>query len=404
MKRIDTSTAEVDKFGTGRNGFTNGDPGLLIPPTQLEDEFFDNIQEEIARAIEGGGVDVRTDDVLEAQLDQVIRDGQNSVSPPSDSSETILSGLRFTTSGVSLDVTLNAGQLVDDGRRYVITDEKLAAASAASFTLPATRDVYFFIAHEDPAGSGDETTVHVENADVAVDAAAPATPAGTFLFARLRTGPAGVTQVLYYSDGPVMLHGGAVGVRLQRPSDTEPTALLPIQGDVWLGLTDNPTDPVPSNNSTMRGIATQELRLQPPTFSPATISRSEVRPVSASTSGSSGTTDIIIEAEADWTDGTAVKVVAHAVAHNVNNDEGSYIGRYDFGAIRFAAGFNLSGSAAAPQIELGVNALANGVTMSLNTIGGSLNLRLVGHSGASDDMEWYLRLEVDIVSPETDNP
>jgi hypothetical protein len=56
MHRIDTSTAQVDKFGAGKNGFTGGNPQTGELPTALDETFFDSIQEEICAIIEGAGV------------------------------------------------------------------------------------------------------------------------------------------------------------------------------------------------------------------------------------------------------------------------------------------------------------------------------------------------------------
>lgn len=56
MHRIDTSTAQKDKFGSGKNGFTGGNPQTGELPTALDSDFFDAVQEEIAGVIEGGGI------------------------------------------------------------------------------------------------------------------------------------------------------------------------------------------------------------------------------------------------------------------------------------------------------------------------------------------------------------
>lgn len=56
MHRIDTSTAQSDKFGVGKNGFTGGNPQTGELPTALDEDFFDAVQEEIASAIEGAGL------------------------------------------------------------------------------------------------------------------------------------------------------------------------------------------------------------------------------------------------------------------------------------------------------------------------------------------------------------
>lgn len=56
MKRIDTATAVPDKFGIGKKGFTNGDVIGGIAATDLDEDWFDDVQEEIANVIEGAGI------------------------------------------------------------------------------------------------------------------------------------------------------------------------------------------------------------------------------------------------------------------------------------------------------------------------------------------------------------
>lgn len=56
MHRIDTTTAQKDKFGAGKNGFTRGNPQTGVPATDLDDDYFDAIQEELTGVVEGGGL------------------------------------------------------------------------------------------------------------------------------------------------------------------------------------------------------------------------------------------------------------------------------------------------------------------------------------------------------------
>lgn len=55
MHRIDTSTAQVDKFGAGKNGFSAGNPQTGTPATDLDEAFFDMLQEELAAVVESSG-------------------------------------------------------------------------------------------------------------------------------------------------------------------------------------------------------------------------------------------------------------------------------------------------------------------------------------------------------------
>ena len=56
MHRIDTPTAQKDKFGAGKNGFTRGNPQTGTPATALDDDYFDMLQEELAGVVEAAGI------------------------------------------------------------------------------------------------------------------------------------------------------------------------------------------------------------------------------------------------------------------------------------------------------------------------------------------------------------
>ncbi|HFK4759201.1 TPA: hypothetical protein ACG0MZ_000688 [Citrobacter farmeri] len=58
MHRIDTATAQKDKFGAGKNGFTRGNPQTGTPATDLDDDYFDMIQEELCRVVEESGAEL----------------------------------------------------------------------------------------------------------------------------------------------------------------------------------------------------------------------------------------------------------------------------------------------------------------------------------------------------------
>lgn len=55
MHRIDTATAQKDKFGAGKNGFTRGNPQTGTPATALDDDYCDMLQEELAAVVEASG-------------------------------------------------------------------------------------------------------------------------------------------------------------------------------------------------------------------------------------------------------------------------------------------------------------------------------------------------------------
>jgi hypothetical protein len=56
MKRISTATRVPNKFGAGKDGYTDGDVIGGVPATDLEGALFDNLQEELANIVEATGV------------------------------------------------------------------------------------------------------------------------------------------------------------------------------------------------------------------------------------------------------------------------------------------------------------------------------------------------------------
>ncbi|MCY6913927.1 hypothetical protein OYB04_25365, partial [Escherichia coli] len=69
MHRIDTKTAQKDKFGAGKNGFTRGNPQTGTPATDLDDDYFDMLQEELCSVVEASSASLekgRHDQLLTA--------------------------------------------------------------------------------------------------------------------------------------------------------------------------------------------------------------------------------------------------------------------------------------------------------------------------------------------------
>ncbi|WP_413775154.1 hypothetical protein [Escherichia coli] len=67
MHRIDTKTAQKDKFGAGKNGFTRGTPQAGTPATDLDDDYFDMLQEELCSVVEASGASLE-----KARHDQLL--------------------------------------------------------------------------------------------------------------------------------------------------------------------------------------------------------------------------------------------------------------------------------------------------------------------------------------------
>lgn len=77
MHRIDTPTRQKDKFGAGKDGFTQGDPQIGTQATQISADFLDSIQEEIAFVIEdkdsGASLDKSKNNQLITAIKNIIR-------------------------------------------------------------------------------------------------------------------------------------------------------------------------------------------------------------------------------------------------------------------------------------------------------------------------------------------
>nr|API83014.1 hypothetical protein [Salmonella enterica subsp. enterica serovar Typhi] len=67
MHRIDTKTAQKNKFGAGKNGFTRGNPQTGTPATDLNDDYFDMLQEELCSVVEASGASLK-----KARHDQLL--------------------------------------------------------------------------------------------------------------------------------------------------------------------------------------------------------------------------------------------------------------------------------------------------------------------------------------------
>lgn len=118
MRRISTSTRVVDKFGAGKDGFTNGDPVGGVASTDLEDVWFDHVQEEIATVIESAGMALDSSNrgqLLAALFRLTVQHGQcrlaksgaNALLSPYNGNKLVIGGVMRTipAAGVSLAPT-----------------------------------------------------------------------------------------------------------------------------------------------------------------------------------------------------------------------------------------------------------------------------------------------------------
>lgn len=135
MKRIDTATKATDKFGPGKHGFTDGDPTIPIPATELEGSWFDHVQEEIANFIEEQGIvlDENNRTQLAAAITAKLADGN------------YLRG--------NISATLNAGFWTTPVPATVSAgDVTLPVASSNRFTLTANEALTILAPDPMPTG------------------------------------------------------------------------------------------------------------------------------------------------------------------------------------------------------------------------------------------------------------
>lgn len=431
MRRISTATAEADKHGTGKPGFTDEDPPT--PATQLNAEAFDNYQEEICRAIEANGVTVETTATANySQLEDAVH--STGATAPEDLGSSGLNGhvvepMQATTSPASLDISLVAAPFVFiyDGRRYVITQAKLADATLEDFTLTASRDTYFFCAPEDPGAPSsppDRTTIHIETAEVAVGVAAPATPAGTVPFMRIRTDGSGVvgTDVPVYgfeffrglgtdednvsaeplSFGTPLATGfGGRGIKVHQRESATRTEVIPAQAgqNVQLGSTydyDAAPEQQLNNGRPFADVVSRRRTLLGGYRSGFPVN-GEFEIVSRFATGVGATVDTALLNATEFSNGTALLVEAECVASDVTDPTDSYVSWQKAMAILDGGAWSMEGSGVAGPTEWGGGAIAAGVTALLQINGNNLQLRTVGHS--ADQLEWEVVVRILILGP-----
>lgn len=388
MKRIDTATAEADTFGTGRDGFTNGNPGMAIPPTQLDDSFFNNAQEELCRVAEGDGSTLDEDNFH--QVEDAVQRAAVRGSCALATADYILNGLTFTLNGASLSIPLAAGEFVENARRYVITAAKLTAAGFDTHTLPASRDTYFYIASDDPGAPStppNRETVWVEQADVANGASAPSTPAGTLLFAMVVSNGSGSTAVTYYNRGPRLQAENGCAI-IMRPTTVGGTAgaLVPT-GSNALDLGERITESVAGfiSNAHVQG-----LDLQTTASALYTFLRNRRYTELATTTGG-GTTNVNILAATDYPDGTVALVTIEGVALDPSDPTDGYTFKIECHIHQDGGStWDLDGTGGTPLHAEGAGALAAGVDVDFTVSGANLRLTLTGHG--TDALRWAFEI------------
>ncbi len=168
MHRIDTKTAQKDKFGAGKNGFTRGNPQTGTPATDLDDDYFDMLQEELCSVVEASGAsldkgrhdqlltalralllsrknpfgDIKSDGTVQTALENLqLRESFSGVVGQSRNA-------RMSVAAASATATFSADELIvedGDGRQYRLSNfnksvdlMKTGAGGMDTGTVPAT--------------------------------------------------------------------------------------------------------------------------------------------------------------------------------------------------------------------------------------------------------------------------
>ncbi|ENQ2993320.1 hypothetical protein ACEZVO_002232 [Salmonella enterica subsp. enterica serovar Johannesburg] len=146
MHRIDTKTAQKDKFGAGKNGFTRGNPQTGTPATDLDDDYFDMLQEELCSVVEASGASLekaRHDQLLTALRALLLSRKNPFADIKSDGTvKTALENLGLRASGQYTDNLLFTGP---DGLKIQVFRRTLANSTTVGVvnSVPVTFPVPF---------------------------------------------------------------------------------------------------------------------------------------------------------------------------------------------------------------------------------------------------------------------
>jgi hypothetical protein len=133
MHRIDTPTAQKDKFGAGKNGFTRGNPQTGTPATDLDDDYFDMLQEELAGVVEATGVNLEKSkhNQLLTALKALLLSRAN---PFADIKADGAAAVSTALSNLGLVIGSDPGNLVTSGSTQPVYKSLLYAQDAKTIT------------------------------------------------------------------------------------------------------------------------------------------------------------------------------------------------------------------------------------------------------------------------------
>lgn len=198
MRRITTSTKAANLYGAGKDGFKDGNLSLGVAPTDLNADWFNQLQEEVAQFIEGEGIVL--DGAVLTQLAQAIK--RRSASRPGVQGlvGTNNAGAPNTQFDFKADAVTVRNPTTGETKTIVsvatFTNNVLTAGSAANGrdqagAFAASSWVHFYFIYNPTTG----TTATLSSAS----ASAPTLPAGYTSWAYI--------GAVYFSSGSVLAGG-----------------------------------------------------------------------------------------------------------------------------------------------------------------------------------------------------
>lgn len=217
MERTQHSTLLVDANGAGKDGFTNGDPGVT-PATVVDADIMNSLQEEIANAVEAAGFTLSL--ANQAQL--------------ASAAVQLQASYKISGSGVAnqADLTLAAGPAAQDP-----TPDSGFGLASNTITVP-TAGIYLV-----------EVTVRVSNA-------ATGNPSGMGVYVHVGSGE---TYKIYTdrntaNASEIMLVSGSVLVEIAVPGTNT------IQIEAYASGTGSPALTVDGGDDTVNRVIVRRIR------------------------------------------------------------------------------------------------------------------------------------------------
>lgn len=219
MHRIDSDTAQADKFGPGKPGYTEGDPLLGVAPTATTAAAFDAFQEELLAPIEWLGITPSKAD--NRQLLRALR----LIAWKMAGHQSLATWTTHASSPVAA-ADINAGCRVGDAGVHLVGNGGLvlfASPTGSSVWVGDNSDTRDLLAVTNLIGEGAVLSAAVGKAGAILacsssGATVMPSPVATDLRAVCTGMVGGLARMVAVGDGGTILSGASPGVFASRPS------------------------------------------------------------------------------------------------------------------------------------------------------------------------------------------